>query len=116
MKESIMLGKLVDYEEGDTFETEFTTQKKGHFITARVNDSHEWMLDIDYDAAINIDLKNNDTFTFDLKVMQTQDDGSIYERQYTVTIEIAGLKVTAPINNFNFTQPEQVEKIEKPRP
>lgn len=114
-KESIMLGKMVDFE-GDTFETEFTTQKEDHFITAQVNDSYEWMLDIDYDASVNSDLKNKDTFTFDFKVTQTQEDGSIYKRHYTVTIEIAGLKETAPINNSNFIQPEQVEKIGKPRP
>ena len=74
------------------------------------------MLDIDYDASVNTDLKNNETFTFDFKVIQTQEDGSIYERQYTVTIKIEGLQEIGPINNFNLTQPEQVEKIEKPRP
>ena len=115
-KETIMLGKMVDYEEGDTFETEFTAQKESHFITALVNDAHKWMLDIDYNASVDTDLKNNETFTFDFKVIQAQEDGSIYEKQYTVTIEIVGLKESAPINNFNYTQPEQVEKIGKPRP
>ena len=100
---------MIDYEEADTFVTEFTTQREGHFITARVNDVHEWMLDIDYDASVNTNLKNNETFTFDFKVIQAQEDGSIYEKQYTVTIEIVGLKESAPINNFNYTQPEQVE-------
>ena len=72
IKESIILGKMIDYEEADTFVTEFTTQREGHFITARVNDVHEWMLDIDYDASVNTNLKNNETFTFDFKVIQTQ--------------------------------------------
>lgn len=60
---------MVEYEEGETFETEFTTQKEGHFITARVNEAHEWILDINYDASVNTDLKNDEKFTFDFKVI-----------------------------------------------
>ena len=98
---------MVEYEEGETFETEFTTQKEGHFITARVNEAYEWILDINYDASVNTDLKNDEKFTFDFKVIQTQEDGSVYEQQYTVTIKIAGLEeVEVPIPDFNFTQPE----------
>ena len=95
---------MVEYEKGDTFETEITTQKEGHFITARVNDAHEWILDIDYDASVITDLKNDEKFTFDFKVTQNQEDGSVYEKQYTVTIKITGLKeVVEPITDFNYT-------------
>ena len=40
------------------------------FITASTTADGEWVLDINYDAAVNKELKNDETFIFDLKVVQ----------------------------------------------
>ena len=56
LKESKVLGQIYDYE-GDPF-TAVSESKDGlEFLKARLNDAFEWILEIDYDAIRNKELK-----------------------------------------------------------
>ncbi len=69
LKESKLLGTIQDFEM-DPFEVELISNdnESPDFITARLNEANEWRLDIDYDPSKYPKLRNDQQFSYGLKV------------------------------------------------
>ena len=65
-----MLGQIYDFEK-DTFDVTLAPEDGDgpKFMKASFNDAkREWILDIDYDAGRDMELKNGQTYVFELSV------------------------------------------------
>ena len=69
LKESKLLGTILDFEK-EPFDVELISNDYDapDFIEARLNEASEWRLNIDYDPSKYPELKNNQQFSFGLKV------------------------------------------------